>query len=61
MIGNQEPRIKIQPRWTDTEGTEAAMLMKEYGYELDEWQKSVVDCILSVDAADTLGRTNYSS
>lgn len=51
MIGNQEPRIKIEPHRSGTEGTGAAMLMSEYGYTLDEWQKSVIDCWLSLDAS----------
>lgn len=51
MIGNQEPRIKIEPHRSGTDGDGAAMLMSEYGYALDEWQKSVVDCWLSTDAS----------
>ena len=49
MIGNQEPRIRIEPIRTDTEGTGAIMLMKKYGYTLDEWQESIVNCWLGTD------------
>ena len=46
MKGSQEPRIKVEPQRTETDGTDAALLMREYGYQLDEWQQSVLDCWL---------------
>ena len=46
MKGSQEPRIKIEPRRTSTDGEDAALLMSEYGYNLDEWQRNVLDCWL---------------
>lgn len=49
MRGSQEPRIKIEPTRTDTDGEGAAMLMSEYGCVLDEWQKIVIDCWLGKD------------
>lgn len=46
MTGAQEPRIKIEPRRASTDGDDAALLISEYGYPPDPWQKSVVDCWL---------------
>ena len=46
MIGSQEPRLKVEPHRTETDGTDAALLMAEYGYAMDDWQKLVVDCWL---------------
>lgn len=51
MIGNQIPRIRIEPPRSDTDGKGAAMLMQAYGLTLDEWQRLVVDCWLGKDAA----------
>lgn len=50
MIGNQIPRIRIEPERSSTDGKGAAMLMQEYGVTLDEWQRLVLDCILGTDA-----------
>lgn len=49
MKGSQEPRIKVEPHRVTTDGTDAAILMAEYGYKLDPWQKAVVDCWLGRD------------
>lgn len=49
MIGSQEPRVRIEPVRTATDGDDAALLMSAYGYELDDWQKLVVDCWLGRD------------
>lgn len=49
MIGSQEPRIKVEPQRTSTDGTDAVLLMQEYGCELDNWQKGVIDCWLGKD------------
>ena len=46
MRGSQEPRIKVEPDRTETDGGDAALLMREYGYQLDEWQQNVLDCWL---------------
>ena len=46
MRGSQEPRIKIEPVRTETDGADAGMLMAEYGYTLDPWQQMVLDCWL---------------
>ena len=58
MIGSQEPRIKIEPERTSTDGKDAALLMAEYGCALDPWQKSVVDCWLGKDSS---GKYNVTS
>lgn len=49
MRGSQEPRIRIEPDRIDTDGNDACLLMKEYGYNLDKWQKSILDCWLGKD------------
>ena len=49
MKGSQEPRLKIEPQRVTTDGADAALLMSEYGYTLDQWQKSVIDCWLGKD------------
>lgn len=51
MKGNQIPRIRIEPPRSSTDGTGAAMLMQEYGVQLDEWQRLVLDCWLGKDKA----------
>lgn len=58
MRGSQEPRIKIEPDRSTTDGSDAALLMSEYGYNLDDWQKMVIDCWLGYD--DT-GKYNVTS
>ena len=50
MLGNQIPRIRIEPDRAGTDGKGAAMLMEEYGVMLDEWQRLVLDCWLGTDA-----------
>ena len=58
MKGSQEPRIKIEPDRVATDGADAAVLMTAYGYNLDDWQKSVLDCWLGQDES---GRYNVTS
>lgn len=58
MKGSQEPRIKVEPQRASTDGTDAAILMTEYGYKLDEWQELVISCWLGKDEA---GRYNVTS
>lgn len=52
MRGSQEPRYKVEPKRTTTDGGDAALLMAEYGLELDQWQKMVLDCWLGKDDTD---------
>jgi len=58
MRGSQEPRIKVEPQRASTDGTDAAVLMTEYGYDLDRWQSDVIDCWLGKDEA---GEYNVTS
>ena len=58
MRGSQEPRIQIEPDRVATDGDDAALLMSEYGYNLDEWQKTVVDCWLGKDENGKYNVTN---
>lgn len=46
MNGSQEPRIRVEPERVTTDGDDAAILMGAYGYDLDPWQKSILDCWL---------------
>ena len=50
MRGSQEPRIQIEPERAATDGPDAALLMSEYGCDLDPWQRAVMDCWLGKDA-----------
>ena len=58
MKGSQEPRIKVEPHRASTDGADAALLMAEYGYTLDAWQRAVIDCWLGTDEA---GHYNVTS
>ena len=58
MKGNQIPRIRIEPDWTETDGTGAAMLMQAYGVTLDEWQRLVIDAWLCKDSAGNYAVTS---
>lgn len=49
MRGSQEPRIKIEPTRSRSDGSDASLLMAEYGSKLDKWQEMVVDCWLGKD------------
>lgn len=58
MKGSQEPRIRVEPERATSDGNDAALLMSEYGYQLDEWQRSVVDCWLGRDENNKYNVTN---
>lgn len=49
MNGSQEPRIKIEPYRSSSDGPDAALLMAEYGSVLSKWQSDVVNCWLGKD------------
>ena len=49
MTGSQEPRLRVEPKRAGTYGGDAADLMAAYSCELDEWQRSVLDCWLGID------------
>ena len=50
MKGNQIPRIMIEPPRSGSDGLGAAMLMQEYGVQLDEWQQLCLSAWLSKDS-----------
>lgn len=58
MIGNQTPRIRIEPPRSGTEGKGAAMLMQAYGVTLDKWQRLIVDGWLGTDDAGNYTATS---
>ena len=58
MKGSQEPRIRIEPDRTSTDGGDAALLMGEYGCRLSDWQQLVVDCWLGKDSEDRYTTTS---
>lgn len=51
IIGNQTPRISVEPARVSTDGEAAALLMETYGVALDPWQRTVVDCWLGRNAS----------
>lgn len=51
MKGSQEPRIRVEPERTSTDGTDAALLLRSYICDPDEWQKAVLDCWLGTNEA----------
>lgn len=58
MIGAQEPRLKIEPQRVATDGTDACLLMDAYGYSLDDWQRTVLNCWLGTDESGTYNVTS---
>lgn len=58
MKGSQEPRIKVEPQRLSTDGPDAALLMSEYGNNLDKWQQCIIDCWLG---RDETGKYNVTS
>lgn len=49
MAGNQTPRIRIVPNYSDTLGVIASEFMNSYGLHLDEWQENILQDWLAVD------------
>ena len=58
MTGSQEPRIRVEPARSGTDGDDAAFLMEAYSFELDPWQKEIIDCWLGKDET---GKYNVTS
>ena len=52
LLGVQYPRVRICPRYTRTEGEDAAFLSASYGLAPDQWQSTVVDDTLAVRVSD---------
>lgn len=51
MIGDQEPRLRIEPKRASSFGPDAAILMAAYSCRLDPWQELILDCWLGIDEA----------
>ena len=51
MRGSQEPRLRVEPDRVGTDADDAALLMAEYGNQLDPWEKLIIDCWLGTDKA----------
>lgn len=51
-IGRQEPRIRVEPEWSYTDGGDAAEFAAAYGLAPDEWQQMVLDSWLCRDLQD---------
>lgn len=49
MIGNQTPRLRIEPARVGTDGGDAALLMSAYSHSLDAWQQLILECWLGTD------------
>lgn len=52
LIGNQQPRIKLEPKRAYTDGGDAATLAAAYGLNPDEWQRAILDAWLGRDPYD---------
>lgn len=51
--GAQEPRIRVEPQGVAvTDGPDAARLIGAYGFDLDPWQRLVIDAWAARDASD---------
>jgi hypothetical protein len=56
--GNQKPRIEYAPSYAYTDGKDASELVKAYGYELDPWQKTIINSWLGRDKSDRFTATS---
>ena len=56
-VGAQQPRVRIEPERSYTDGDNAAALSAAYGNELDEWQRLILDCWLGRDEEGNLTAT----
>ena len=57
-IGNQEPRIALEPARRYSDGDDAAELVSAYGLSPDTWQKKVLDAWLGRDQFDKFTATS---
>lgn len=53
MTGSQIPRLRVEPECVTSYGPAAAALMEIYGVPLADWQRTILDCWLGVDASGT--------
>ena len=51
-IGNQKPRILLEPEYVYTDGPDVADLMREYGLVFDEWQQTILNGMMGRDLHD---------
>ncbi|MBR4702333.1 MAG: hypothetical protein IKO91_00670 [Oscillospiraceae bacterium] len=49
MTGSQEPRLRVEPERTASDGPDAAQLFGAYASVLDPWQRLVLDCWMGTD------------
>lgn len=57
-IGNQTPRIALEPKSAYSDGEDAAILVSAYGFDLDPWQKQVINVWLGRDKNDKFTATS---
>jgi hypothetical protein len=50
--GAQLPRIRLEPKYTYTDGLDAADLAESYGMRPDPWQKMLLECWMGRDSDD---------
>lgn len=50
--GRQEPQVRVEPARAYSDGADAAELVAAYGYDLDPWQRLVLDSWLGRTAED---------
>ena len=43
LMGKQEPSARVAPTYTETDGRDAARILKFGGFVLDPWQDDVID------------------
>ena len=55
--GNQEPRLRVEPKRRFTDGDDASELASSYGLTPDPWQKLVLDAWLGRDQFDKFTAT----
>ena len=42
-MGKQEPSARVAPAYTETDGRDAALILRYGGFVLDPWQDDVID------------------
>lgn len=57
-FGNQKPRIVYVPKYVYSDGDDASELVSAYGFDLDPWQKDVINVWLGRDKNDKLTATS---
>lgn len=57
-VGNQKPKIQLEPKRKYTDGDDAAELAKAYGLDLFEWQRLVIDSWLGRNKDDKYTATS---